>query len=115
MKHTRIRIACQLAGAVATVSGLILAAILLNPWKKAREVSQLDEIYFGADLIKAVIAALVGLTLAYTLMRVGSCLKSEGRSVPAQRSQLVDDLGSVNEDVCDDEHKEDRGPGKPGK
>jgi hypothetical protein len=82
MSRYWIRIMCQLAAAAVAVAGLIPAAVLLNPSRKVDKLSQLDEIYFGTNLLKSAVIALAGLAAGYLLLRVGSHLKSKRQTGP---------------------------------
>ena len=73
---------CQLAGATVALAGLIPAAVLLNPWRKVDKLSQLDETYFGTNLLKSTAIALAGFAAAYLLLRLGSHLKSKRQTEP---------------------------------
>jgi hypothetical protein len=69
-----------LAAAAVAIAGLIPAAVLLNPWRKVEKLTQLDEIYFGTNLLKSAGIALAGLVAGYILLRLGSHLKSKRQS-----------------------------------
>jgi hypothetical protein len=80
MSRNCIGVVCQLAAAAVAIAGLIPTAVLLNPWRKVEKLTQLDEIYFGTNLLKSAGIALAGLVAGYILLRLGSHLKSKRQS-----------------------------------
>jgi hypothetical protein len=71
-----------LAAAALGVGVLIPAVVLLNPWRNVEKLTQLDEIYFGTNVLKSAALALAGLVSGYLLLRLGSHLKAKRRSAP---------------------------------
>ncbi len=76
MKRLLISILFKFLAVLVTVISCAPAAKLLNPFRKARDVTELDAIYYPADLLKAVIIALVGILVAYIILRFRKTLVS---------------------------------------
>jgi hypothetical protein len=77
MSRNSIGIICRLAGVAVAFVGLIPATLLLNPWRKADKLTQIDETYFGTNLLKSAGIAIAGLVAGYVLLRLGSHFKSK--------------------------------------
>jgi len=82
MSRYHTAVTCQAAAISVAISGWIPLAVLLDPWRRANPVTQVDEIYFGRNLLISVAAALAGLAAGYVLFRLGSQLKPKHPSWP---------------------------------
>ena len=77
MKCRLFGILCQLAGAAAALAGLILAGVIVNPWRNTQAVDQAQEAYAAANIIKSALCAFAGLALGYLLFRTGRHLRAK--------------------------------------
>lgn len=77
MKRLLISTFLRVFAIVVIVASCVPAARLLNPFRKAHDVTELDAIYYPADLLKAVIIGLVGILVAYIMLRFRKSLCSQ--------------------------------------
>jgi len=77
MNHRLIGRICLVSGATVWVLGLIPAALLLNPWRKANPVDQSESWYFTFNLLKTCLIALAGVVAGFLLVRLGLRVKSK--------------------------------------
>jgi hypothetical protein len=90
-RDQRVRLLCAIAAVLLAAAGLIPAAVINNPWRKTASMSLMEWMHGDVYRLKAAIAAIACLALAYIAFRFA--LDTRHNPVPITLSALA--LGAL--------------------